>query len=114
MDNTVRLWSADAASLGRPVVSFSPLLPSYLIRRSKLGLVFSPDGRLIASVSHDRTVWLWSAEAASLGRPVGQPLAGHRGPVGGVAFSPDGRLVASASGDGTVRLWSAEAAGARR
>ena len=63
-------------------------------------VVFSPDGKLLASASWDDTVRLWDpATGASL-----QTLEGHLDSVSAVAFSPDGKLVASGSNDGTVRL----------
>ena len=63
----------------------------------------SPDGKLVASASRDRTVRLWDAATGA----ARQTLKGHSDWVNAVTFSPDGKLVASASYDGTVRLWDA-------
>ncbi|MDA2913255.1 WD40 repeat domain-containing serine/threonine-protein kinase [Acidobacteriia bacterium AH_259_A11_L15] len=66
-------------------------------------VVFSPDGRWLASGSGDNSVKLWDV---ATGRQV-RVLLGHVAFVGGVAFSPDGRWLASAGGfkDHTVKLW---------
>jgi len=66
-------------------------------------VTFSPDGKLVASASYDRTVRLWNAATGA----VLQTLKGHTYNIKAVAFSPDGKLVASASYDATVRLWDA-------
>jgi WD40 repeat protein/S1-C subfamily serine protease len=64
-------------------------------------VVFSPNGRRLATASSDGTIKLWNA---SSGKETGT-LEAHRTGVVGLAFSNDGRLLASTGYDGTVRLW---------
>jgi len=64
-------------------------------------VAFSPDGKLLASGSHDKTVKIWDM---SSGQQI-HTLTGHSDGVGSVVFSPDGKLLASGSWDNTIRLW---------
>ena len=66
-------------------------------------VAFSPDGRLLASGSSDKTMKVWEVASGALLRT----LEGHTWSVNSVAFSPDGRALASASWDNTIRLWDA-------
>ena len=63
-------------------------------------VIFSPDGRLLASESEDDTIELWDVLT-------GKSIANFpaRGFVWAVAFSPDGRLLALGSEDGMIELW---------
>ena len=63
-------------------------------------VVFSPDGRLVATASNDRTARVWEVGS---GKQVA--TLRHEGAVHAVVFSPDGRLVATASNDRTARVW---------
>ncbi|PWI64016.1 hypothetical protein PCL_00450 [Purpureocillium lilacinum] len=63
-------------------------------------VVFSPDGKLIASASEDRTVKVWDVATGDVVRE----FDGHSLAVRSVAFSPDGKLIVSASEDETVKV----------
>ena len=67
-------------------------------------MCFSPEGKRLASGSHDMTVRLWDVETGACVRT----LEGHGDVVYSVCFSPDGRMMASCScdsADATARLW---------
>jgi WD40 repeat protein len=66
------------------------------------GVAFSPDGKVLATASWDKTAKLWDAKS---GKELLPPLTGHKDHVEDIAFSPDGRWVATASSDKKVKLW---------
>jgi WD40 repeat protein len=67
-----------------------------------LSVAYSPNGRILASGSMDRTIRLWDLE----GNQVGHSLIGHSGSVNCVAFSPDGKIIVSCGSDAEIKLWS--------
>ena len=66
-------------------------------------VVFSPDGRTLASGGADGEIRLWDATTGKLLNT----LQGHTARVNSVVFSPDGRTLASGSRDSIIRLWNA-------
>lgn len=68
-------------------------------------LAFSPDGALLVSASHDKTVKLWDVRTGRIKRT----LTEHGGEVSSVAFSPDGNTLASIScSDHCLILWDVQ------
>jgi WD40 repeat protein len=92
LDAQIRLWSAAEGKLLRQ-------FPGHL--NSVQHLVFSPDGKTLASAGNDARAKLWDV---ATGKSLHQ-LRGADALVRSVAFSPDGNLLAVARVPGDLAVW---------
>ena len=93
--STINIFDAATGTIVRNLDGHSSLI---------FALDFSPDAKVLASASSDRTVKLWDVTNGSLLHT----LEGHSMLVRSVAFSPDGKMIASGGGDNETKLWSAD------
>ncbi|BAZ09990.1 WD-40 repeat-containing protein [Calothrix sp. NIES-4071] len=64
-------------------------------------VAISPDNRIIATGSGDKTIKLWKSDGTNF-----KTIKAHDSSVWKIRFSPNGKIIASASFDGTIKLWN--------
>lgn len=70
-------------------------------------LVFSPDGKMLASAGRDTLVKLWSISDGKLLQDLGKSRGGQfKDWIHAAAFSPDGARLAAADMAGQIQLWT--------
>ncbi len=67
-------------------------------------LVYSPDGKTLASINDNLTVRLWDAQSGGMR----QELIGHNATILSASFSADGKHLVTSGWDQTVRIWAVE------
>ncbi|NIM92139.1 MAG: TIR domain-containing protein [Anaerolineales bacterium] len=91
-DGSIRFWDAvSGQALGNPITD---------LEADQQNLVFSPDGRILASIG--RGIHLWDVEKRM---QVGETLSVNGSVAVTLAFSPDGSMLASGDGNGFLALW---------
>lgn len=96
-DSTVRLWRLPTRTpLGIPMSASRRGSEVSSLASGADAAVFSPSGRMLATVGSDFTARLWNVATQ---RQVGAPLSRS---AYGIAFSPTGNMIAIAGGDGTI------------
>jgi len=92
----IRLWEPASGALKRTLRGH---------RGTVYSIVFSPDGKHLASASEDRTIRLWDVARGVEVRTI----RGHSAGVVFIAFDRSGKRLVSAGGyDCTVRIWDTE------
>lgn len=65
-------------------------------------LVFSPNGKMLATLGNDRRIRLWDFASGQELRELSAPIVDNQATL---AFSPDGKLLALASNNARIQLW---------
>src|SRR5262245_15326406 len=96
--------SMAATSTPTPGRQLGAVLRAYTAHSMRvMAIAWSPDGKLVASGSEDRTIQVW--DAATGAHVV--TYTGHHDGVSAVAWSPDGQYIASGALDATTQVWGA-------
>jgi WD40 repeat protein len=69
---------------------------------SVTSVVFSSDGKRVASGSDNGAIHIWDPNTCQI---IAGPFEGHTESITAVVFSPDGQWIASGSDDCTVCIW---------
>jgi len=98
-DNRIQLRSVESASVIATLKAHYGAVTS---------VVFSPNGRFMASSSRDGTVRIWNTTPGDIGTEPVAVLERHSGVVSSVAYNHDGTLLATGGHDKKVLLWECE------
>jgi len=102
IEGHVRIWSARGGDSG---TTPTPIRERWLVHDEVCALARSPDGRMIAAGSWDKSVYLLDSATLETKRT----LHGEERGVSAVTFSPDGTAVAAAGLGKVIRVWDSHA-----
>ena len=113
-NSTVRPHSPDRSrSPAKPAITWGCVQTLTGHTGEVTALSLSPNGRILASGSSDRTLKLWRLETGELLHTfAGRSLwsnAGHQDRISALTFGFNGRVLISASQDGEIKLWDLSA-----
>ncbi|PVV03309.1 hypothetical protein BB560_002223 [Smittium megazygosporum] len=101
-DRTIKAWNLNELSESKGNLTLKTRFTIKAHDKDINALAVSPNSKLIASTSQDRTVKLWDATNGALIRT----FTGHKRGVWAVEFSPIDTVCATSSADGTIRIWN--------
>jgi WD40 repeat protein len=102
---TIKIWQIGTEEELRSLKTGSVGVTSLKGHSDRINsLAFSPDGKILASGSDDKTIKIWQLATGKLICT----LTGHLAAVQSVAFSPNGLMLVSGSWDTTIKIWRYE------
>ncbi|KAG6800849.1 transducin beta-like protein 3 [Apis mellifera caucasica] len=100
-DLCLKLWNLQNDIEFKGICSLNVIHTTLAHQKDINSVTISPNDKLIATGSQDKTAKLWSADLQLLG-----VFRGHRRGVWCVRFSPIDQVLLTASADCTIKLWS--------
>jgi WD40 repeat protein len=100
-DSTVRLWDLGNWKAGDPLAPVRTLAGKHKQNGATHSVVFSRDGKWLASGCEDGTIALWDVASGVQGKT----LRGNSTTYSRLAFSPDSQTLAASGSDGKIRFW---------
>jgi WD40 repeat protein len=98
----VKIWNLSPNNL--PISLIKTLKTEQIVSRKNrdwdMRIVFSPDGKTLASNTNNSDIRLWNLTSNT-----SFLLRGHSNGVTSLNFSPDGNMLASGAIDNSIRLW---------
>lgn len=106
-DCTIKVWDLpeDLCTTGEDIHQLTSRATEKAHDKDVNSVAVSPNDKLLASGSQDRTAKLWSLTGEGTVNLLGV-FKGHRRGVWAVCFSPVDQVLATSSADGTTKLWS--------
>lgn len=98
-DQTIRLWSIDDQ---QQIISLSEVKAGIGEINS---IMFSPEGKIIASGSEEGVILLFDVSDPRLPSQISPNIISSESEVNSVTFNPDGKILAAGNEDGTILLW---------
>lgn len=103
-DKTVKVWKQDISQTVRAGARLEPrpmaVVANITHEAPITAIIFSPDGKYLATASQDNTARVWEANG---GREVARVV--YEKEVLAIAFSADGSSIAAVSSDNTAGVW---------
>ncbi|XP_061702886.1 transducin beta-like protein 3 [Syngnathoides biaculeatus] len=106
-DCTIKVWDLppDLLAAGTELHQLTARATEKAHDKDVNSVAVSPNDKLLASGSQDRTAKLWSLAGEGTPEPLGV-FRGHRRSVWAVCFSPVDQVLATSSADGAAKLWN--------
>ena len=106
-DGSVKLWNFNNDVSINDVLEINESLASKSIHDDEINSIkFSPNGKIFASASYDKTIKLFELNKSNNNFNLIHSLSGHKKGVTDISFSPYAKILASCGTDKLIKMWN--------